>query len=170
MMDVTHSTCRKQREGYLHTRNSSCRTSWDGLSLSALSQSPEHPALDQTPGEKAVKDEPCSSNPDKESILNTEAARKIPFPPFLSQIAGGGLVLLQKGTETNQAKTAHLTQIHDDALVDLLPQVSSENLDQGNLQRGDFAMHEDPCQIQLHLEPNIHLQRKSSCKNTQQHN
>lgn len=78
-MDVTHSTCKKQREGYLHTRNSSCRTSWDGLSPSALSQSPEHPALDQTPGEKAVEDELYLSNPDTESILNTDAARKIPF-------------------------------------------------------------------------------------------
>lgn len=62
MMDVTHSTYRKQKEGYLHTRNSSCMTSWDGSSLSALSQSPEHPALDQIPGEKAVKAELCSSN------------------------------------------------------------------------------------------------------------
>lgn len=71
-MDVTHSTYRKQREGYLHMRNSSCMTSWDGLSLSALSQSPEHPALDQTPGEKAVKDELCSSSLAKESILSIE--------------------------------------------------------------------------------------------------
>lgn len=66
-------------------RNSSCMTSWDGSSLSVLSQSPEHPALDQTPGEKAVKDELCSSNLAKESILNTElkqAPRKIPFPPL----------------------------------------------------------------------------------------
>lgn len=92
------------------------------------------------------------------------------FLPFLCQIAGGRLVLLQKGTETNQTNVAHLTQIHDNALVDLLPQVSSENLDEGNLQRGDFAVHEDPCQIQLHLEANIHLQRKSSYENTQQHN
>lgn len=55
------------------------------------------------------------------------------------------MFLLQKGAETNQANTAHLTQIHDNALVDLLPQVSSENLDEGNLQGGDFAVHEDPC-------------------------
>lgn len=32
-----------------------------------------------------------------------------------------------------------LTQIHDDTLVDLLPQVRSEDLDQGNLQGGDLA-------------------------------
>lgn len=104
------------------------------------------------------------------STLRQSGKSHFPFLPFLCQIAGGRLVLLQKGTETNQANTAHLTQIHDNALMDLLPQVSSENLDEGNLQRGDLAMHEDPCQIQLHLEPNIHLQRKSSCENTHQHN
>lgn len=104
------------------------------------------------------------------STLRQSGKSHFPFLPFLCQIAGGRLVLLQKGTDTNQANTAHLTQIHDNALVDLLPQVSSENLDEGNLQRGDLAMHEDPCQIQLHLEPNIHLQRKSSCENTHQHN
>lgn len=66
--------------------------------------------------------------------------------------------------------TAHLTQIHYNALMDLLPQVSSENLNERNLQRGDLAMHKNTCQIQLHLKPNIHLQRKNSCHNRQQHN
>lgn len=54
--------------------------------------------------------------------------------------------------------------------MDLLPQVSSENLNERNLQRGYLAVHEDACQIQLHLKPNIYLQKKSSCENTQQHN
>ena len=79
-------------------RNSSCMTSWDGSSPSALSQSPEHPALDQTPGEKAVKDELWSSNPAKESILSTElkqAPMKILFPPLPCQIAEEGVALLQ---------------------------------------------------------------------------
>jgi len=92
-MDVTRSTYRKQREGYLHTRSSSCTTSWDGLSLSAPSQSPEHPALDQTPGENAVKGELCSGNLATKSILSTElnqASRKIPFPPLPCQITGEG--------------------------------------------------------------------------------
>lgn len=66
-------------------------------------------------------------------------------------------------TDTN------LTQIHYNALVDLLPQVSSENLNERNLQCGDLAVHKNACQIQLHLEPNIHLQRKSSCEHRQQH-
>lgn len=65
--------------------------------------------------------------------------------------------------------TAHLTQIHYNALMDLLPQVSSENLDERNLQRGDLAVHKDARQIQLHLKPNVHLQRKRSCENKQYH-
>ena len=39
----------------------------------------------------------------------------------------------------------------------LLPQVSPEDLDEGNLEGGDLAMHEDACQIQLHLETHIHI-------------
>lgn len=39
----------------------------------------------------------------------------------------------------------------------LLPQVSSENLNEGNLQRWDLAMHEDACQIQLHLETHVYI-------------
>jgi len=38
-----------------------------------------------------------------------------------------------------------------------LPQVSTEDLDQGDLQCGDLAVHEDSRQIQLHLETYIHL-------------
>lgn len=53
----------------------------------------------------------------------------------------------------------HLTQVHDDALVDLLPQVGTEDLDKGDLQCGNFAMHEDARQVQLHLEAHIHLQK-----------
>lgn len=42
---------------------------------------------------------------------------------------------------------AHLTQVHNDALMDLLPQVSSEDLDERDLQRGDLAVHEDTRQV-----------------------
>lgn len=55
-------------------KNSSCMISWDGLSPSALSQSLEHPAPDQTPGEKAVKGELCS-NSLTESIHNRHISR-----------------------------------------------------------------------------------------------
>jgi hypothetical protein len=58
---------------------------------------------------------------------------------------------------------AYLTQIHNDALMDLLPQVSSEYLDERDLQRGDLAMHEDTCQVQLHLKAYIHLPWKREC-------
>jgi len=51
----------------------------------------------------------------------------------------------------------HLTEIHNDALVNLLPQVSPEDLDEGDLQRRDLAVHEDSRQVELHLETHIHL-------------
>ena len=39
----------------------------------------------------------------------------------------------------------------------LLPQVSPEDLDQGDLEGGDLAVHEDASQIQLHLEAHVHI-------------
>jgi hypothetical protein len=35
--------------------------------------------------------------------------------------------------------------------VDLLPQVGAEDLDEGDLKRGDLAVHKDARQVQLHL-------------------
>ena len=52
---------------------------------------------------------------------------------------------------------SYLTEIHDDALVDLLPQVSAEDLDEGDLQCGDLAVHEDARQVELYLETHVHL-------------
>ena len=43
------------------------------------------------------------------------------------------------------------------ALVDLLPQVRAEDLDERNLERGDLAVHEDARQVQLHSETNVHV-------------
>lgn len=54
----------------------------------------------------------------------------------------------------------NLTQIHDDALMNLLPQVSPEDLNEGDLQRGNLAVHEDACQVELHLETYIHLETR----------
>mmetsp|Transcript_39127 Transcript_39127/g.70495 ORF Transcript_39127/g.70495 Transcript_39127/m.70495 type:complete len:457 (+) Transcript_39127:2263-3633(+) len=51
----------------------------------------------------------------------------------------------------------HLHDIHGDGFMDLLPQVSSEDLNQGDLQSGDFAMHENSSQVKLDLEPNIDI-------------
>lgn len=44
--------------------------------------------------------------------------------------------------------------------MNLLPQVSPEDLDQGDLECWNFAMHEDTSQIQLHLETDIHLEEQ----------
>lgn len=44
--------------------------------------------------------------------------------------------------------------------MNLLPQVSSEDLNQGDLEGGNFAMHEDSCEIQLHLESHVYLKNK----------
>ena len=63
-----------------------------------------------------------------------------------------------------------LTQIHDDTLVDLLPQVSPEDLDERDLEGGDLAVHEDARQIQLHLEANVDLgQRDGRVRETEGH-
>lgn len=44
--------------------------------------------------------------------------------------------------------------------MDLLPQVSAEDLDERDLQCGDLAVHEDTCQIQLHLKADVYLTGK----------
>ena len=49
----------------------------------------------------------------------------------------------------------NLTQIHDHGFVNLLPQVSSEDLDQGDFQGWDFAVHENASEIQLDLETDV---------------
>lgn len=45
--------------------------------------------------------------------------------------------------------------------MDFLPQVSPENLNEGDLQRGDLAVHEDSSQVKLYLKTDIHLKQKS---------
>ena len=56
----------------------------------------------------------------------------------------------------------HLAQIHHHTLVDLLPQMGSEDLDEGDLEGGNFAVHEDASQIQLDLETHVHLVKTTS--------
>ena len=53
--------------------------------------------------------------------------------------------------------SANLAQIHNNALVNLLPQVSSEDLNEGDFECGDLSMHEDSSQIQLHLKSNVDI-------------
>ena len=41
--------------------------------------------------------------------------------------------------------------------MDLLPQVSAEDLNQGDFERRDLAVHEDSSEVQLDLETNVHV-------------
>ena len=51
----------------------------------------------------------------------------------------------------------YLAKIHDDRLVNLLPQMRTENLNERDLERWNFAVHEDARQIELHLETDVNL-------------
>ena len=51
----------------------------------------------------------------------------------------------------------HLAEIHNNRLVDLLPQVSSEDLNQRNLKSRNFTVHEYASKIKLDLEANINI-------------
>jgi hypothetical protein len=53
--------------------------------------------------------------------------------------------------------STYLTQVHDHALVNLLPQVSPEDLNQRNLESWNLAVHEDARQVELHLETHVHV-------------
>lgn len=49
--------------------------------------------------------------------------------------------------------------------MNLLPQVSPEDLNEGDLQCGDLAVHKDSCQVKLYLETHIHLKpEEKTCK------
>ena len=67
------------------------------------------------------------------------------------------LILCFTDLTDNHNRNRQDLQVHDHALVHLLPQVSPEDLDEGDLERGNLAMHKNACQIQLHLEPHIHI-------------
>ena len=51
----------------------------------------------------------------------------------------------------------NVAHIHDDGLVDRLPQVRSEDLNQRNLQRRNFTVHEDAGQVKLDLESDVDI-------------
>ena len=57
----------------------------------------------------------------------------------------------------------HLSKINHHTLVNLLPQVSSEDLNQGDFQGRNLTMHKNTCQIQLDLETNIYI-RTVDCR------
>ena len=59
-------------------------------------------------------------------------------------------------TESGEVK-GRGSQVHDHALMDLLPEMGPEDLDEGNLEGWNLPVHEDAGQVQLHLEAHIHV-------------
>mmetsp|Transcript_35223 Transcript_35223/g.88355 ORF Transcript_35223/g.88355 Transcript_35223/m.88355 type:complete len:558 (+) Transcript_35223:1414-3087(+) len=68
-----------------------------------------------------------------------------------------GLLLHRLDLQRVQLLVKHLAQVHHQALVDLLPQMGAHDLDERDLERGDLAVHEDACQVELHLEADINI-------------
>ena len=114
------------------------------------------------------------------SSCNSYADESFPSAPSQSAAARApgqtlGTVIFISHVHRREGRTAY--QIHDDGLVNLLPQVSTEDLDERDLERRNLAVptspspsailpttknkgrnvHEDTRQIQLHLETNIHI-------------
>jgi hypothetical protein len=48
--------------------------------------------------------------------------------------------------------------------MNFLPQVSTENLNQGDLESWDFTMHKDTSQVKLHLETDVNLENNKNVK------
>mmetsp|Transcript_569 Transcript_569/g.1265 ORF Transcript_569/g.1265 Transcript_569/m.1265 type:complete len:352 (-) Transcript_569:2863-3918(-) len=68
-----------------------------------------------------------------------------------------GLLLHHLDLQSVQLEVKHLAEIHDDGLVDLLPEMGPEDLDQRDLQCRNLPVHEDARQVQLHLEAHVHV-------------
>ena len=62
--------------------------------------------------------------------------------------------------QTSYDLTLYLTQVHDNTLMNFLPQVSSEDLNEWDFQCWNLAMHEDSCKVKLNLETNVNLEEK----------
>ena len=65
------------------------------------------------------------------------------------------LLLDRLNLERVELLVKDLAQVHHDRLVDLLPQVRAEDLDQRDLERRDLAVHEDARQVELHLKADV---------------
>ena len=65
------------------------------------------------------------------------------------------MVQKKSAKQTSEVWRRYLTEVHDDALVHLLPEMSAEDLDQRDLERRDLAVHEDPGEIELDLEADV---------------
>jgi hypothetical protein len=68
-----------------------------------------------------------------------------------------GLLLHGLDTEGLKLLIEDLTQVHHHGFVDLLPQMSTEDLDKRNLEGGNLAVQEDTGQIELDLETNVNV-------------
>src|SRR5690606_25920932 len=66
-----------------------------------------------------------------------------------------GLLLHRLDAQCLELLVKDLAEIHNHGFVDLLPQMCTEDLDEGDLQRGNLAVQEDTGQIQLHLETDV---------------
>ena len=64
--------------------------------------------------------------------------------------------------ESIQFLVKYLAEVHHHALMDLLPEMSAKDLDQRYLQCWDLSVHEDACQVQLHLESYINIRPVNS--------
>mmetsp|Transcript_9904 Transcript_9904/g.16651 ORF Transcript_9904/g.16651 Transcript_9904/m.16651 type:complete len:467 (+) Transcript_9904:1679-3079(+) len=65
------------------------------------------------------------------------------------------LLLHRLDLQRVQLHVEHLAEVHHDRLVDLLPEMRSEDLDERDLERGQLPVHEDARQVQLHLESDV---------------
>mmetsp|Transcript_10676 Transcript_10676/g.30496 ORF Transcript_10676/g.30496 Transcript_10676/m.30496 type:complete len:593 (+) Transcript_10676:6123-7901(+) len=76
----------------------------------------------------------------------------------LVRLSGVDRLLLHRlDLQSVQLLIEDLHDVHDNALVDLLPQVGSEDLNQRYLQGWNFSVHKDSRQIELHLEADVHV-------------
>mmetsp|Transcript_3442 Transcript_3442/g.12110 ORF Transcript_3442/g.12110 Transcript_3442/m.12110 type:complete len:287 (+) Transcript_3442:2278-3138(+) len=65
------------------------------------------------------------------------------------------LLLHSRNVEGVQLLVHDLADVHREALVHLLPKMGAEDLDKRDLESGDLAVHEDACQVELHLEADV---------------
>lgn len=66
-----------------------------------------------------------------------------------------GFFLDSLNIEGFQLNIEDLAEIHDDGFVDFLPEMCTEDLNQGDLQCGDLTVHENTCEIELNLETDV---------------
>lgn len=88
------------------------------------------------------------------SIKKNISTRRIHLVRFTRM---DGFLLDSFNVQGFQFHIKDLTKIHNNRLVNLLPQVSTEDLNEGNLKSGNLTMHENTSQIELDLETNVNI-------------